>query len=123
VQLMAARGLLRQGQRDEALHILEDVREQKPSGTAEQDAWYQATKLLADLYLDELDRPDLAVGCYSDYRNYSKSGADTLYNLARAYEAKGDLANAIKFFDAVTAYDQHPKYWDAKNAVSRLKGA
>lgn len=122
VRVAEARCLLRKGERDEALRVLEDVREAKPAGGDDQEAWFQATKLLGDMYLDELNRPDLAVRCFTDYREYTRSGADTLYNIARAYEALGDTANAIKFYDAVTAYDQHPRYWDAKEAVRRLKG-
>lgn len=116
-----ARILLRKGDRDAALPILEDVREAKPSGGAEQEAWYQAVRILGDLYLNELNRPDLAVGCYLEYREYSKSGADTLFHIARSYEATGDAGKAAQFYEAVTAYDQHPKYWEAQEALRRLK--
>ena len=78
------------------------------------------TKILGDLYLDELNRPDLAVRAYSDYKEYGKSGADTLFKLGRAYEAMGDVANAAKFYNAVTAYEEHPRFWDAKEALRRL---
>lgn len=116
---LEARCRLRRGDRDGALSVLEDLREQKPSG--EDDAWYEATRTLGLLYLNELNRPDLAVHCFLDYRNYSKSGADTLFNLARSYEASGQIRNALKFYEAVTAYEQHPKYWDAKESIERLK--
>jgi tetratricopeptide (TPR) repeat protein len=119
VRQAEARCLLRQGDRDAALAVLEDLRETKPSG--EDDAWYEATRTLGNLYLNELGRPDLAVHCFLDYRNYSKSGADTLFNIAKSYEGSGHLANAKKFYEAVTAYEQHPKYWDAKEALDRLK--
>ncbi len=119
VRLIEARCLLRQGNRDGALYELENIREQKPNG--EDDSWYEATRRLGEIYLNELNRPDLAVHCYLDYRNYSKSGADTLYNIARSYEGSGQIKNALKFYEAVTAYEQHPKYWDAKEAVDRLK--
>lgn len=115
-----ARCLLRQGDRDGALAVLEDLREDKPSG--EDDAWYEATRMLGNIYLNELNRPDLAVHCFLDYRNYSKSGADTLFNIAKSYEGTGQIGNARKFYEAVTAYEQHPKYWDAKEALERLKG-
>jgi len=42
------------------------------------------------MYLRELDRPDLAVECYTAYRNSAKSGADTLYKLGEAYERLGE---------------------------------
>ena len=72
------------------------------------------------MYLEELNRPDLAVKAFSDYKEFNKSGADTLYQLGRAYEALGDTANAIKFYNAVTAYEAHPRYWDAKEALRRF---
>jgi hypothetical protein len=123
VQLAEARLLLRKGERDEALRMLEDIHEAKRGSGDEEDAWFIATKILGDLYLDELNRPDLAILCYTDYREYQRSGADTLYHLGRAYEAKGDRAAAIKSYELVTAYQNHPRYWDATEAVRRLKEA
>jgi len=122
VQLSEARCLLRKGENDAALHLLEDIREAKPSGSEDKEAWFQASKLVGDMYLNELNRPDLAVQCYLDYRDYSKSGADTLFHIARSYEAGGDTNKAISFYEQVTAYEQHPKYWDATEAIRRLKG-
>ena len=78
--------------------------------------------MLGDLYLNELNRPDLALGCFQDYKEHQNSGADTLFKIAQCYEASNDVKNAIRFYDAVTAYDQHPKYWEATEAVRRLKG-
>ena len=112
---------LRLGEWDDALRLLEDLREQKRGSGEDEDAWYAGTRLLAGLYLDELDRPDLAVGCYKDYREYSKSGADTLYQLGRAYEASGDAAGAKRSYKAVTGYSNHPRYYDALEAVRRLE--
>lgn len=113
---------LRQGDRDGGLSLLEDVREAKPSGGEEKDAWFTATRMLGDLYLNELNRPDLALGCFQDYKEHHNSGADTLFKIAQCYEASNDVKNAIRFYDAVTAYEQHPKYWEATEAVRRLKG-
>ncbi len=120
-QLTEARLLLRQGERDEALRMLEDIREAKRGSGDEEDAWFVANRVLGLLYLDELNRPDLAIPCFTDYREYQRSGADTLYDLGRAYEAKGDKAAAIKAYTMVTAYQNHPRYWDASEAVRRLK--
>ena len=120
VRLVTARCLLRRGERDAGIAMLEDVRESKKGSGDEEDGWYAATKILGQLYLDELSRPDLAVKAFGDYREYGKSGADTLYQLGRAYEALGDVANAVKFYTAVTAYEEHPRYWDAKEALRRL---
>jgi tetratricopeptide (TPR) repeat protein len=121
VRYAEARGLLRKGERDEALKVLEDLREAKKGSGEEEDAWYAGTKLLAEMYLNDFNRPDLAVRCYLDYREYSKSGADTLFQIGRCYETMGDVKNAIAFYETVTAYEQHPRYWEATEAVRRLK--
>ena len=107
---------------DRLVAVLEDIREAKKGSGEDEEAWYAATKILGQLYLDELNRPDLAVKAFTDYKEYSKSGADTLYQIGRAYEALGDQKNAIRFYEAVTAYEEHPRYWDAKDAVKRLRG-
>ncbi len=121
VRLVEARVLLRQGERDAGLSILEDIREGEKGSGEEQEAWYTTTKLLGQLYLEELARPDLALKCYMDYKDYHKSGADTLYQIARCYEAMNDSPHAIQFYNAVTGYEGHPLYWDAKEAIRRLK--
>jgi tetratricopeptide (TPR) repeat protein len=120
VRLVRARCLLRRGDRDGGIQVMEDIREGKKGSGDEEEAWYAATKILGQLYLEELNRPDLAVRAFLDYKEYSKSGADTLFQLGRAYEAQGDAANAIRFYEAVTAYEAHPRYWDAKEALRRL---
>ncbi len=120
VRLVEARCLLRKGERDAGISLMEDVREGPKGSGDEEEAWYNATRLLGQLYLDELGRPDLAVKAYLDYKEYHKSGADTLFNIARCYEAQNDSANAIKFYNAVTVYEEHPKYWEAKDALKRL---
>jgi len=123
VRLIEARVLLRRGERDAGLQILEDIHYSKEKGSGEEEeAWYTTTKLLGQLYLEELSKPELALHCYQAYKDYHKSGADTLYQIGRCYEAMGDKANAIRFFTAVSGYDGHPLYWDAKDAVKRLKG-
>lgn len=119
-QLAEARLLLRKGERDEGLRMLEDIREAKRGTGDEEDAWFVANRVLGLLYLDELNRPDLAINCFTDYREYQRSGADTLYDLGRAYEAKGDRAAAKKSYELVTAYQNHPRYWDAMEAIRRL---
>ena len=32
----------------------------------------------------------------------------------------GDLPHAIQFYKAVTGYEGHPLYWDAKESLKRL---
>src|SRR5262249_16677350 len=62
---------LRLGDRDKAIATLQEVRgPQKPEKFAsgdDEEAWYGASQLLGDLYLEQ-DRPDLAVPCLNDYR-------------------------------------------------------
>src|SRR5262249_29769246 len=121
VRLVEARVLLRPGERDEGLKILEGIHYDGKKGSGdEEEAWYTATKLLGQLYLDELGKPENALHCYLAYKDYFKSGADTLYQIARCYEAKGDTKHAIQFYSAVTAYEGHTLYWDAKDALKRL---
>lgn len=117
-----ARVLLRRGERDKGLSLLEDVRERPKGSGEEEDAWFLATRMLGELYLNELNRPDLAVAMYTSYRDYHKSGAETLYQLALAQEAAGNAGAALKCYEAVSAYKEHPRYWDATEAVRRLKG-
>jgi tetratricopeptide (TPR) repeat protein len=116
-----ARLLLRKGDRDRGVSLLEDVREQKRGSGEEEEAWFLAVRLLGDLYLNELNRPDLAVSAYTAYREYHKAGAETLFQLAKAYEANGNIAAALRSYDAVTAYKDHPRHWEAADAVRRLK--
>ena len=120
VRLIRARCLLRQGERDQAIQLLEDIHEGKKGSGSEDESWYVATKMIGDLYLDELNRPDLAIRAFLDYKEYGRSGADTLFKLGRAYEAQGDLKNAVRFYSTVTAFEEHPRYWDAKEALNRL---
>lgn len=120
VRLVRARCLLRRGDRDAGIALLEDIRESPKGSRDDEEAWYATTKILGELYLDELQRPDLAIAAFKDYKGYLKAGADTHYQLARAYEAAGDQANAIREYDAVTAFEGHPRFWDAKDALRRL---
>jgi hypothetical protein len=69
---------------DAGLKILEDIHydSQKGSGD-EEEAWYTATKLLGQLYLEELGKPENALACFTKFKDYHKSGADTLYQIGR----------------------------------------
>jgi tetratricopeptide (TPR) repeat protein len=123
--VLVARARLRRGEQKEALSLLEQVRErvkdQSLSGD-EEEAWFMCCRLLGDLYLQSVGRPDLALACLSDYRKCSKSGADTLFKIGQAYEALGDPARAKKWYQNVTVYD-HPLASDAYAAISRLEAA
>ncbi|HLW66760.1 MAG TPA: tetratricopeptide repeat protein [Gemmataceae bacterium] len=123
-QFLLARTKLWRGEREEALKILEDLHEKKPEkfeSSEEEDAWFRVNQLLGDLYLNEFSRPDLAVPCYLEFRNSSKSGADTSYKLGQAFENLGDPAKAVQFYEHVTSFPEHPRYYEAQEALRRVK--
>jgi tetratricopeptide (TPR) repeat protein len=125
VRWLGARARLRRGERDEAVAILEGIRnnpQEKMSGD-DADAWFEANRRLGYLYLDELSRPDLAIPCFNEFRKSAKSGADSLYRLGQAHEAVGDLAKAKRYYEQVTAYEQHPLAPDARDALYRLQSS
>src|SRR5438067_1108337 len=68
-------------------------------------------------------RPDLAVPCLTDFRKCARSGADTLYRLGQAYEQLGDRARALKCYEHVTSYDNHPLLYEAREAIHRVKAS
>lgn len=126
VKVLCARANLRRGERDTAVGLLESARSPRPekfASEADEEAWYLANRLLGDLYLSELARPDLALECFTSYRQSAKSGADTLFKLGQAYEQLGDHPRAVKFYKHVTSYDGHPLSHDAYDAISRLESA
>jgi tetratricopeptide (TPR) repeat protein len=123
VKVLLAKVLLRYGERDQAIALLEEVRNPKPEKFAsgeDEDAWYQSCQLLSDLYL-EIGRPDLAVPCLIDFRKSSKSGARTLFKMGQAYEQLGDRVRAVKCYQQVTAYEGNPLVSDAEDALQRLQ--
>jgi hypothetical protein len=118
------RALIRRerGEIPEALELLENIRQNRPEKFANQeeaDAWYFAHRLLGDLYLES--KPDQAVLCYQEFRTSDHSGADTLFKLGRAHEALGDHARAARMYEAVTGYEQHPLYYEARDALERVR--
>jgi len=124
IKVLWSRAQLWKGERDKALQLLEDVHETKPAkfdSSGDEDAWYRCCQLLGDLYLNDYNRADLAVPCYLEFRNSSKSGADTLYKLGQAYENLGDMPKAARFYEQVTGYTEHPRYYDAQEALRRVK--
>jgi tetratricopeptide (TPR) repeat protein len=122
-RVLLARARLRRGEKEQAAALLEEVRTHKPEKFADDDAdsWYAACRLLGDLGLNDLGRPDLAVACYKDFLQSSKSGADTHYKLGQAYEMLGDLPRAAKAYERVAAYEGHPLVYEARAALSRVK--
>lgn len=123
-KVLVARARLRRGEKEEGIALLEEVRSPKPERFAsgeDEEAWYLANKLLGEVYLYELNKPDLAVECLKEFRHSSKSGADTLYKLGQAYEQLGDRTRAVKFYKHVVSYDNHPLAPDAYDALHRLQ--
>jgi tetratricopeptide (TPR) repeat protein len=123
-KVFRARALRRKGEIDQSLALLEEAYHQKPANFAsgaDEEAWFTSCRLLGEMYLYELAKPDLAIACFKDYRQSSKSGADTLYKLGQAYEQLGDRARATKFYEHVTAYEGHPLAPDARDALYRMQ--
>jgi tetratricopeptide (TPR) repeat protein len=123
-KVLVARCKLRRGEKQEAVALLEQTRSPKPEQFASSDdeeAWYLASRLLGEIYLYELSKPDLAIECLKDFRHSSKSGADTMYKMAQAYEQLGDRVRAVKFYKHVAAYEGHPLAPEASDALYRLQ--
>jgi tetratricopeptide (TPR) repeat protein len=123
-KVLVARARLRRGEKEEAVALLEEVRSPRPEKFAtgdDEDAWYLACKLLGEIYLYELGKPDQAVECFKTFRESAKSGADTMYKLGQAYEQLGDRARAVKFYKHVVSYDNHPLAPEAYDALHRLQ--
>ena len=123
VKFLKARVHRLRGEIPETIALLEDVRQNRPSrfaGSDEEKAWYLAHRLLGELYLD--DKPDQAVLCLQEFtRSVDLSGADTYFKLGRAYENLGDFARAARWYEQVTGYEQHPLYYEARDALDRVK--
>jgi tetratricopeptide (TPR) repeat protein len=119
---LCARARLRRGEQSDAVPLLEEARAAKGESFAsgdDEEAWYIASRLLGDLYLNTLGRPDQALLCYADYRKSTKSGVDTLYKMGQCYEQLGDRQRAARCYENVAAYD-HPLAYEANAALSRL---
>lgn len=119
--VLMARCLLRKGERDEAMRMLEDVNEMKPSGSDERDYHEWTLRQLGALYIDEYNRPDLAIEVLTKFAASEKSGARTQYDLGRAYEATGNLRQAMVNYQQAAAFENNPVRYDAEDAIRRLK--
>jgi tetratricopeptide (TPR) repeat protein len=75
--------------------------------------------MLGDLYLEQ--NPTEAAACFIEFGKSDDAGADTSYKLGRAYEALGDFARAARCYENVTAYEHHPLYYEARDALDRVK--
>lgn len=110
------------GEIPETIATLEKIRQNKPEKFAseqEEDAWFVAHRLLGDLYLEE--QPAEAVKCFLEFRKSSRAGADTMYKLGRGYEAIGDLPRAARCYEEVVTFEEHPLFYDARDALERVK--
>lgn len=121
-KLVQARVLLRYGERDRAIEVLEDARANRPTSWLsgdEEDAWYQAQQILGDLYM-EIGRADAAIPCYQDFLKSHRAGAKTHFKLGQAWEQLGETAKAVRAYKQVTAYEGNPLSSDAYDALHRL---
>lgn len=123
-KFLRARVARYRGEVAEAIAMLEDIRLNRPQKFAsadDEESWYLAHRMLGDLYLDT--KPDQAILCFQEFsRHSSLSGADTLFKMAKAYENLGDIPRAIRNYEQVTGYEQHPLYYEARDAIDRLRG-
>ena len=123
-RVLQGRALLRRGEREEAVKLLDDLRVNRPlkfASDEDAESWLTANKILGTVYLEELGKPDLAIQCFQEFRKSARSGADTNYRLGQAWEQLGDKGKAIKCYELVTAYDTHPLARDAQAAIHRLQ--
>ncbi|MFO0970021.1 MAG: tetratricopeptide repeat protein [Gemmataceae bacterium] len=95
------------------------MKPEKFANNEEREAWYYAHRMLGELYLDE--KPDQAVVCLQEFRNSDKAGADSMYTMGRAYENLGDRARAAKCYEYVMTYEDHPRYYDARDGLDRVR--
>ena len=65
---------------------------------------------LGALYLDDYNRPDLAVECLKEFQESEKSGARTLYDLGRGFEMMGQADRAIKYYQQAAAFEDVEAY-------------
>jgi tetratricopeptide (TPR) repeat protein len=111
------------GEIPETIEVLEAIRQYRPAKFASSEderSWYFTHRLLGELYLD--DKPDQAVLCLQEFnKSMELSGADTYFKLGRAYENLGDFLRAARAYEQVTGYEQHPLYYEARDAVERLR--
>ncbi len=112
------------GEVPEAIAVLEHIRQNRPEkirGQEETLGWFFSNRMLGDLYLDS--NPAEAVTCYLEFRKSDEAGADTSFKLGKAYEATGDLRAALACYQEVVVYEKHPMYYDARDAIERIKSS
>ncbi|HMP01375.1 MAG TPA: hypothetical protein PKC45_02630 [Gemmatales bacterium] len=118
------RAELRLGRAPEGLAVLTDAHRlgSEPDAVGlDQEDWYLACRLLGDPHL-EAGQAAEAINYFTAYRQSSRSGADTLFKLAKAHEQVGNLKQARTCYEHV-AYYNHPLASEAKAALARLKAS
>ncbi len=121
-RLLKARVHRLKGEIPETIATLETIRQNRPEKFASKDdeqAWYFTHRMLGDLYLDE--KPAEALACFIEFKKSDEAGADTSYKMGKACEALGDFTRAAACYEEVTAYEQHPLYYEARDALDRVK--
>jgi tetratricopeptide (TPR) repeat protein len=123
-RLQLARALRRQGQARQGAEVLDGLSPEPARGLIsgeDENAWFACRRLLGEIYLYDLNEPARAIPCFLDYRRSSQSGADTLYKLGQAYERTSDQARAIRCYEQVTGYHDHPLAAEAYAGLDRLR--
>jgi hypothetical protein len=73
--------------------------------------------------LDELDRPDESIAAYNQAVALAPRYADAHYNLALAYERKGELRQALRHWETYARLDRSGPWSDhARNQIRKLLG-
>jgi tetratricopeptide (TPR) repeat protein len=119
--VLLGRAQLRLGNSANALEVLEKAyqlgKSKKQSGEDLED-WYLACRILGDYYLQQ-ERFAEALASFSDYRQSTKSGADTLFKLGQAAERLGQLAKAKNYYEHANMFD-HPNKYEVNLALDRI---
>jgi tetratricopeptide (TPR) repeat protein len=119
--VLLGRAQLRLGQSANAVEVLEKAyqmgKSKKPGGDDQED-WYLACRILGDYYLQQ-ERFAEALACFSDYRQSTKSGADTLFKLGQAAERLGELTKAKNYYEHANMFD-HPNKYEVNMALDRI---
>lgn len=86
--------------------------------------YYDSCRLLADLYLEDLGKPEEAYSLLKELERWSGSGADTLFKLGACCEKLDRPKEAKKWYEMlVQVYGDHPKAGEARAAGERLASA
>lgn len=123
VNFLLGRVQLRNGEWEQAAQCLEQVvtTDEKARRDKEiNNAYYRACRMLGEVYVRHLAKPERAIECLTIYKDHLDSGAETLYLLGEAYEAAGKVPQARKWYDMVLVYPSHPRAADARSALGRL---